>query len=204
MYQFKDIFWNAKTFVGIAVVIAAGWYLYSNKIFPFQDVGQTRAEINHDIYSACLNSKHRWLRTIVDVRNIGDVGFKLSENDHYVSHVAPAEKYAFPDPATTGFIDWPMLSHSPPSSKGEGLKPNVELKPHETHSQTTDFSIHPSDNVVLEPNETHRQYQDFVIPPAVKVVEVTSAFRNPSRSKNKKIVNWEAKTIYDVGDPSCP
>ena len=198
MYQFKDIFWNAKTIVlVVAVLIAAGWYLYSNKIFPFQDVGQSRVEISHEIYSACLDSEHRWLRAIVDVRNVGDVGFELSESDHYVSQVAPAGEYAFPDRASTGFIDWPLLSHSPPSSN------DVLSKPHKTHNQTANFSIQPSDDVVLEPNETHRQYQDFVISPAVKVVEVTSAFRKPSRSKDEP-VNWEAKTIYDVGDTSCP
>ncbi len=199
MSRFKDFFGNAQTIVLVLVVVIGGlWYLYSNKFFPFDNLGRARADVSHDIYSACLDGEHRWLRAIVDIRNVGAARFKLSNSDHYVSQIAPLRDYPLPEVAPTGAIRSPLLAHSPPDTD------DILSEPHRHHTRSDEFSIRPSVKLILEPGEVHRQYQDFVIPPAVRFVEVTSTFLNTSRSTKEKIASWEAKTIYDVGSASCP
>lgn len=198
MSRFRGLFGSAQAIVLVLVVLIGGlWYLYSNKIFPFDNLGHPRADISHEIFSACLDADRRWLRAIVDIQNVGTVRFKLGSSDHYLSQVAPAGNYAFPDGASTGSIHWPLLAHSPPNENDQ------RSKRHPEHSRDNEFSMRPSTRLALGPGESHKQYQDFVIRPEIRVVEVTSAFVNPSRSTDNGIVSWEARTIYDVGSASC-
>lgn len=198
MSRFRDLFGNAQTIVLVLVVVIGGlWYLYSNRIFPFDELGRPRADVSHEIFSACLDEDRRWLRAIVNLRNIGAVRFKFSYSDHYVSQIAPAGDYVFPSGASTGAIKWPLLAHSPRDTSDD------LSKPHKDHARSDEFSVRPADRKILEPGEAHKQYQDFVIPPGAGVVEVTSAFWNTSRSTKQKIESWEAKTIYDVASTSC-
>lgn len=190
MIQVKDfLFRNAQTIILIVAILIGGWWFLSpGKKFP-------RAEISHDIYSACLDldSEHRLVRAIVDVHNVGPVRFKLLNSDLYVQQVVPFENnlgeallVGGETESKPGPFNWRQLLHIP-------IAPN-------------------SSDEVLKPNESHRQYVDFLIPPTSKVIElksevkvdrVTSFFENIWISTDEKISSGQAKTIYDVRDRTC-
>lgn len=187
MMQVKDfVFRNAQALILIVAILIWVWanYIYDQEP-PVIEI--PRAEISHEIFSACLNSEQRLVRAKVEVRNVGPVEVKLTKNHHSVAQVSPYPAgQKFGDDARErgktnskpGRIRWPESGNSERNSTDETLKPN----------------------------EIHEQYHDFVLSPSVKVIEVTSRFEDASPGEDKKKPNWEGgevRTIYKVGDPIC-
>jgi len=202
MIQVSDFFRNVRTMV-LPVAILIGVLIGAVSWFLSLDPESPRVEVSHDIYSVCLDldSRHRFVRTIIDVRNVGPVRFKLSKNDLYVHQVVPFENppgEALFDGGETesksGPFDWRKLLYI---------------------DNTRDLR-----STVLNPNENQRQYVDFVIPPSSTVIELKSEvdvervsnFIEKTRlgiiekvglRKNDGISSGRAKTIYDVRASIC-
>jgi len=197
MFQVKDVFRNAQTIVLIFIILFGAWHLLRDRLFPPEETRDPRAELTHEIHSACLDSENRWVRAIVEVRNIGHDPVHLSEHGHYVAQLVPVEEKLRAALRSGG-------------SAGSGLRvinlPEF-LEPHEIDSQAGDLSIAPSARVILGQNEAHRQYLDFLIKPSAEVIEVTSSFKDSSLNEDGvRVVSWEgtARTIYEIKtDPAC-
>lgn len=197
MFQVKDVFRNAQTIILIFIILFGAWHLLRDRLFPPEETRDPRAELTHEIHSACLDSENRWVRAIVEVRNTGHDPVHLSEHVHYVAQIVPVgEKLR-------------VALHSA-GPAGNGLRvinlPQL-LEPHAIGNQAGDFAITPSAKVILGQNESHRQYLDFLIRPSAEVIEVTSAFKDSSLNEDgARVVSWEgtARTIYEIkADPAC-
>lgn len=185
--QVKDfVFRNAQALILIVAILIWVWanYIYDKEPTVIEI---PRAQISHEIFSACLNSEQRLVRAKVEVRNVGPVEVKLTKNHHSVAQVSPppvGKKFddadhqdLGPKESKPGLIVWPeILAKSPPNST----------------------------EVSLQPNEIYEQYHDFVISPSARVIEVTSTFGVAPKRADDKIPPWQAKKMYDVGDPTCP
>jgi hypothetical protein len=196
MMQVKDFFNNRPIiFLIVAIVIGAAWYFSPDQKSP-------RVEVSHEIYSACLDleSRHRLVRAIVDVHNVGPVQFKLMKNNFYVNQVVPFEdgdgKSLIADGATE--------SKSGPFGWRELL--DIDLK--ELLKTNSPDSV----NTVLKPNNSRRQYVDFLIPPSSTVIELKSDVKvdrvlnfieKPRRRIGDTGANGQVKTIYDVRESKC-
>lgn len=187
MMQVKDfVFRNAQALILIVAILIWVWanYIYDKKP-PVIEI--PRAEISHEIFSACLNSEQRLVRVKVEVRNVSPVEVKLTKNHHSVAQVSPSPAgREFGDDvrdrgktkSRPGRIKWPDSGHSESNSTVETVKSN----------------------------EVHVQYHDFVISPSLQVIEVTSTFQDTSSVGDEEKPNWEGgevRTIYRVGDPNC-
>lgn len=200
MIQVKDFFFrNAQALILIVAILIWVWANYlHDKVFPdtTSPRAEARAEVSHVIFSTCLDSEHRLIRAKVEVRNVGPVEVKLSVNDHSIAQVSPS-------PAGKKFGDMARVVGPTGSKPGLIVWPKLEAVEDEINKELRSTE---STDKTLQPNEIHEQYHDFVIPPSLKVIEVTSTIKDTSLNEGKEIVNWEGevKTIYDVGDPTCP
>ncbi|MDT8398459.1 MAG: hypothetical protein RQ899_07585 [Pseudomonadales bacterium] len=159
----------------IAAILAAGWW------FLLRGDSLARAEIEHHFYAACLNQDIRWVRAIVDVKNVGLVRVDLERHEHHLVKVLPLESRIGAALAEgdaigneSGSIDWPELANF-------------------SFEQTDEF---------LEPGETHTQYYDFLVPGSVHLLQLTSFFDNPQASATQRM-GWRKKSLFDTGEEAC-
>lgn len=195
--RFSAIFRNAQTILLLIAILFGVWYFIKKEFYPPEVVTDPRAVVSHEIFSACLDSEHRWIRTIVEVRNVGFDPVGLSESRHYYAQLVPAV-----DELSSALSQRRAMGGDPVAIEWGSF-----AEPREIFNQGVEGSGVPAAGVVIETNESHRQYLDFVILPSVEVFEITSTFRDASGNEARNAASdWtgEAKTVYQIkADPTC-
>ncbi len=195
--RFSAIFRNAQTILLLIAILFGVWYFIKKEFYPPEVVTNPRAVIAHEIFSACLDSEHRWIRVIVEVRNVGLDPVELSDSRHYFAQLVPAD-----DELSSALSERRALGGNPVAIEWGRF-----AEPREIFNQGVEASAVPAPSVVVEINESHRQYLDFVILPSVEVFEITSTFRDASGGEARHPASdWtgEAQTVYQIkADPTC-
>ncbi len=192
--RFNDIFRNAQTILLILAIIFGVWYYIKQEFYPEVAAADPRAVVSHEIFSACLDTEHRWIRAMVEVRNVGLDPIELSAGRHFYAQLVPVDDElgeALHSSGATGsglaVIDWGRY-----------------VEPREIKSESSASSTRRTAGVSVKSNESHRQYLDFAIAPAARVFEITSAFTDASGEGAAGNWSGEAKTIYEIkADPTC-
>lgn len=192
--RFNDIFRNVQTILLILAILFGVWYYIKNEFYPEVAPSDPRAVVSHEIFSACLDAEHRWIRAMVEVRNVGLDPVELSEGRHSYAQLVPVDgelsdalDYGGSTDRSLAMIDWGRY-----------------LEASGTRSEIAASSTRRAASASIRSNESHRQYLDFVIAPSVEVFEISSAFTDASGSGAAGNWSGEATTIYEVkADPTC-
>ncbi|NNF66773.1 MAG: hypothetical protein HKM98_04610 [Gammaproteobacteria bacterium] len=178
-----------QTLFLLVTIILGALYLFWGKLFPpAPEPRAPRAEVNHQIFSACIDSTNRWARAMVEVRNIGQDSLRLSKGQHQVRELLPANSRLVgalaagrPVGDERGMIDWSRFAESRKvSAAGEVTEERKAAMP------------------VLAPNEAFRDYLDILVSPQAEVIEVTSHFRDKESDESGPLWQGSAKTVYAI------
>lgn len=181
----------------ILAILFGAWYFIEKEFYPPEVSVAPRAVVTHEIFSACLDDEHRWIRAMVEVRNTGRDPVELSESHHYYVQLVPVDDE----------LGAALLHDGSTGSDPVAMDWGRFVEPREILEQSAGGTMTASARVVVESNETHRQYLDFVIAPSARVIEITSTFKDTAGNENKNASTiWvgEAKTLYEIkADPAC-
>jgi hypothetical protein len=173
---FKDHLDFVQKIIALVAVFVGIW------LFFVRGENLPRASISHEIFSACLNERMRWVRAIVTIENVGLVRVELFKSKHRVAQVFPLDR-RLEDAlnnggsigSTPGRIDWPEVA-------------SVDIE------RSHEF---------LEPGESYTQYTDFVVPSGIQMLQVSSFYKNEAVTTDDNEIGWFAIQLHDVGDEQC-
>lgn len=138
----------------VAAIIVGGIWTYRRFVRGRSD--EVRAIVKNEVTQISLSKDLRYIRVVVEIRNIGTVVIKPPKGHTSIQRVMPVDKVVLKqfqegrqsDTIETGppEIDWEVLEES-------------------------DYDLQ-SDEIELEPDESIRIPMDFVIPSSVTAVQV--------------------------------